>query len=116
MERAGNANFGCTQGPVKPGRVMGKLVRVQDLDIDQDLKQQQAEWALERVGWVLWTMAISAALAGLLGPGPLSSATAGEEGSPLRVEYRRFDRHEAETLMRVQLGSVRARTAGYGSL
>lgn len=43
----------------------------------------------------------AAALAGLLGPGPLSDAHAGAVGSPLRVEYERFVRSQAPGELRI---------------
>lgn len=45
-----------------------------------------------------------AALAGLLGPGPLSETTSGEQGGPLWLEYSRFGRFRAPLTLRVNLG------------
>lgn len=58
---------------------------------------------MQRVGWVLMVLTLLAALLGLLGPGPLSRATAGNSGSPLWLEYDRFGRFEARTTLRVHL-------------
>ena len=40
---------------------------------------------------------------GLTGRGPLSHATAGTLGAPLRLEYERFGRHEAPMELKVHL-------------
>jgi hypothetical protein len=78
--------------------------RVGDLEIHQDLPHERLEWRIERIGWVAMALVLLAALGGLLGPGPLSSATAGDTGSPLRVEYNRFARSQAPAILRVHLG------------
>ena len=54
-----------------------------DLAIREDMRHQRLEWAVERVGWAAVALVLVAALAGLLGHGPLSRATAGEPGSRL---------------------------------
>ena len=74
-------------------------------EVDQDLAFQRRQWRAERVGWAVMALVILAALAGLLGPGPLNEATAGEPGDPVSVEYQRFPRHAApEMLVKVNLG------------
>lgn len=83
--------------------------RVGDLEINQDLPHERLEWRIERVGWAAMALILSAALAGLLGPGPLSSAMAGERGSALWVEYNRFERYQAPAMLRVHLGPGAAR-------
>jgi hypothetical protein len=40
------------------------------------------EWMAERIGWLPMALLL-AAFMGFLGPGPLSSSTAGEKGSSL---------------------------------
>ena len=75
-----------------------------DLGIREDMRRQRAEWIIERAGWALIALVLVAALAGLLGHGPLSRATAGEPGSRLWAEYHRFERHQAPTELRVHLG------------
>jgi len=83
--------------------------RVGDLEIDQDLPHERLEWRIERVGWIVMALMLLAALVGLLGPGPLSSTTAGEKGSTLWVEYNRFERYQAPAMLRVHLGPGAAR-------
>jgi hypothetical protein len=75
-----------------------------DLEIEQDLDFERQSWTIERVGWVAMAMVGLAALAGLLGPGPLSETTAGVQGGPLWLEYSRFGRFRAPLTLRVHLG------------
>lgn len=59
------------------------------------------EWSLQKVSWALLILIVGAALTGLLGHGPLSSAVAGAPGSELWVEYHRFERQLAPSDLRV---------------
>ena len=78
--------------------------RVGDLEINQDLEFQHLSWKLQRIGWGLMALLLVAALAGLLGPGPLSDTTAGEENSMLWVEYNRFERYQSPIMLKIHLG------------
>ncbi|HYD01305.1 MAG TPA: hypothetical protein VEB22_08770 [Phycisphaerales bacterium] len=81
---------------------MAESTHVGDLQIHQDLSQERMEWKIERVAWVVALLILLAALAGLLGPGPLSRAEAGE--GPLRVEYNRLARYQAPEMLRIHIG------------
>ncbi|MCC7364820.1 MAG: hypothetical protein IT303_10650 [Dehalococcoidia bacterium] len=70
-----------------------------DLEIDEEMGFQRVGWRLERVGWVVFALIIVAALAGLCGPGPLSSSTT-REGS-VEVQYDRLLRLEAQVTLAV---------------
>jgi hypothetical protein len=61
-----------------------------DLADEQDLAYQQREWTFERCGWVLMALVLCAALAGLLGRGPLSHTSRAAEDGSLRIEFHRF--------------------------
>jgi hypothetical protein len=63
------------------------------LQIEQDLKFQRREWRVQRIVWVFLAALLVVAIAGLVGPGPLSSATTGTPR--LRVHYLRFARWQA---------------------
>ena len=69
---------------------MGDLVRVGDLEIDQDLAAQEHEWQATRIARVVAALVLLAGLAGLLGHGPLARAHAGESSSGLEADYSRF--------------------------
>jgi hypothetical protein len=74
------------------------IVRAGDLDIDTDLPFQRRSWFVQRIGWVVMSLFVLGALAGLLGPGPLSRARVSVP-NVLEVEYQRFTRYDdAETL------------------
>jgi hypothetical protein len=83
--------------------------RVDGLEIDQDLDVQQRAWRIQRVGWGIMTLFVLAAVAGLLGSGPLSHARAELSGT-MSVEYQRFARLETNETLTVRLEA--AATAG----
>jgi hypothetical protein len=90
---------------------MSNRQRFGDLEVNEDLTFQQWEWRLQRIGWVVMGVIILAGLVGVFGQGPLSKVTAGEPGTPLRVEYERFMRYQAPTQLRIHLG-IRAAQDG----
>lgn len=77
--------------------------RHERLELDQDLSLTRKTWVFERIGWVGLGALLTAALLGLLGPGPLSSSVAGEPGASVRVEYQRFAHFESEADLRLEL-------------
>lgn len=86
------------------GRESPQFARVGDLQINQDLPHERLEWKIERVAWCIVALVLAAALAGLLGPGPLSRVTAGHAGGPLRLEYNRLTRYQSSEYVRVSVG------------
>lgn len=62
--------------------------------LERSLSFHRKEWIFQRLGWAAMGLFLLAAALGLLGPGGLSRAQAG--GPPLRVEYDRFGRREAD--------------------
>lgn len=76
------------------------------LEIDQDLAFERRDWTAERAGWVVMGVLAAAALAGLLGPGPLARRSAEASGGALRVEYERFARAQAPTDVTVHVRSA----------
>ena len=60
------------------------------------------EEIFHKLGWVMFAGLLLAALAGLLGPGPLSSRTA-EVSPALSVEYDRFVRNHAPADLRIRV-------------
>ncbi|WP_447598092.1 hypothetical protein [Nitrospira sp. Nam80] len=90
------------------------IVRVGDLEINQDLPVQHRMWRIQRVGWAAMGLIVLSGLAGLFGHGPLSDTIAGDIHGPLWVEYERFGRYEGSSELRIHVkpgqasnGSVR---------
>lgn len=86
---------------------------IDGLQINQDMPHQRREWRAQRIGWLAMALLLVAALAGLLGPGPLSSSVASAPDGALRVEYDRFERLQAPNELRIGLP---ADVAGAGSV
>lgn len=73
------------------------------LDLEQDLRFQRREWRLQRVGWFLWIALLAAGLAGLIGPGPLSSHYVATSDGRLAAEYDQFVHRHYPTEIRLTL-------------
>jgi hypothetical protein len=80
------------------------------IDIDQDLEFQEKEWSAERAGWIVGLVLLLAALAGLFGNGPLSSAT--RVSGPLQVTWERLCRYNASMDLVVQLANPQVSDEG----
>lgn len=88
---------------VSYGASSGSQVRrVDGLELDQDLAFQRREWVAERVGWFAIAALLVAALLGVFGTGPFSSASSG--GALVRIDYERFGRRLAPVELRIRLG------------
>jgi hypothetical protein len=77
--------------------------RIGDIELDQKLRHQEREWRIQLYGWALMLAIVVAALLGVFGTGPLSSATAGSEPAGLTVKYERFIRHQGEMELTIQI-------------
>jgi hypothetical protein len=66
------------------------------LQIHEDLRFQQRNWLVQRVGWCALAILLVAGLTGLLGPGFLSRTTR-SDGRGFEIAYERFVRHNART-------------------
>ena len=75
------------------------MQRVGDLEIDQDLRFENAEWRAERAAWALMSLIILAAILGLFGSGVLNRSEAYGEG--IKVRYPRFGRVSSPTALEV---------------
>jgi hypothetical protein len=78
---------------------------VGDLEIEQDLQFQRRDWRAQRVGWIVMLLLILGTLAGAFGRGPLAHASAGNESAPLRVDYDRLVRHQADAELVLHLAA-----------
>jgi hypothetical protein len=77
------------------------------LDVAQDEKFQKYEWLIQRIGWGLWAAIVIAALAGLLGAGPLSHAKSSASDGSLTVRFDRFLHYHTPTVLEVFVNSRR---------
>lgn len=78
--------------------------RDRGIELADDMKFQHKSWRVQRIGWVAMLAIAIAALFGLFGNGPLSSAQAGNSGSGLSISYERFTRKGAQHSIDVQAG------------
>ncbi len=83
--------------------VLGPSVLDKNIDIEQDLPFQYRQWRLERFGQVLIACLIIAALLGLFGHSPLSTATERTADGRLSIHYDRFARIESNSDVLVTL-------------
>jgi hypothetical protein len=66
------------------------------------------EWRIQRLGRAALVALIAGALAGLLGPGPLSWSDATTADGTLEVEYSRFARQGADIALRLRTSAAAA--------
>jgi hypothetical protein len=72
------------------------------LELDDDLRQQQREWRLQRFAWPLLYALLLAIALGLLGDGPLArTELSGQPG--VTLDYPRFARREAVQELRLSV-------------
>lgn len=74
----------------------------EELQVPHDPGFHRRNWIVERVGWALMGLTLLAGAIGLLGPGPLSSTSAGNPSNVV-VEYQRFGRWQASSSMTVRV-------------
>jgi hypothetical protein len=82
---------------------MATMKQVGSLEVYEDLPFQERSWKIQRFGWILMGLAVMGAFLGLFGPGPLSSASQGRQGGPLRLEYNRFERFQSPATLHIHL-------------
>jgi hypothetical protein len=71
------------------------------LEIPEDIAFERRAWKVQRVGWVLMSVTLIAAVAGVFGDGPLAKAEATADG--VGVKYDRFVRSGGETELKLRL-------------
>ena len=74
------------------------------LEIEQDEGFQRREWMWQRSGTLLLVLVVVAALAGLLGTGPLSWTERDSAGGVVTVAFDRVTHHEADDSMTLAFG------------
>jgi hypothetical protein len=80
--------------------------RAENLDLEIDDSFQKNEWLVQRLGWIVWVLILAAGIAGLLGPGPLSSIESRASDDSLTVKYDRFLHYHHPTQLELALGSI----------
>lgn len=78
------------------------------LQIEQDLAFLHLFWKIERAGWVVMFVIVLAALAGIVGVGPLSH-TATSAGA-MTVGYDKFARDQSPTVFTVHLDKLQGKS------
>ena len=76
---------------------------IEELENPEHLRHQRGEWLGERIGWGLIAAVLTAAIAGLVGPGPLSSRQVASGDGTLTVEYDAFQRSQAPAVLRIRV-------------
>lgn len=72
-----------------------------DLDSPENHRCTSREWWAERIGWVVISVILIAALLGMFGPGPLSHREVSSEDGRLTVEYYGVERYSAPCELRI---------------
>lgn len=80
--------------------------RVGDLEINENLKFQRRDWAVQRIGWAVMAVFVIAALLGLFGgTGSLRGEAKGGSGdAAVSVSYERYLRFMKPTTLEIQVG------------
>ena len=79
------------------------IVRIGDLEINQDVHVQERMWKIQRAGWATMALLLLLGAAGLFGHGPASRASAGDHHGLLWVEYERFGRYQGSSELRIHV-------------
>ena len=82
-----------------------------DLQLEEPEQAGRLISALQRGGWLVFALIALAALAGLIGPGPLSSATVTDPSGLVQLDYDRFTRFKGDTSLELQVQPSQPGTA-----
>lgn len=81
------------------------------IEMDDDPRQQDIEWVIQRIAWLLLTALLVAVALGLFGRGgPFSKVGAMAEDGSVRVEYQRFLRYHSPDVLQVSIEKAASRT------
>jgi hypothetical protein len=75
-----------------------------ELQIDSEDSFARREHVVDSLGWLLLAALVAAALAGLLGTGPVSSARAASPSGRVALDYQRITHREADDRVVVEIG------------
>jgi hypothetical protein len=76
------------------------------LQLERRLQTHRREWKVQRAGWVAGIAILAAAVAGLLGAGPLSASEAASADGDVKVAYDRFVHYNNQVVLRVTLNAL----------
>ena len=79
------------------------------LEFPHDRADRPWELRAQRAGWLAFAALILAAIAGLLGPGPLSRDQVTDPAGQLTIEYNRFERYQRQTELRIRVAPAAVR-------
>jgi hypothetical protein len=85
---------------------MSNLHHESTFEIDQDLSFTRQEWVAQRVGWGVMGFIVILALLGVFSSGPLSHTTVTSMDGHVSLQYARFVRYLAPTILQVHLHSA----------
>jgi hypothetical protein len=73
------------------------------LQLEEPQRTGRRTTAVQRSAWLVLALIAVAALAGLLGPGPISGATASEPSGLVQLDYERFLRYQGESSLELEV-------------
>ena len=74
-----------------------------NLQIEQNIRFQEREWQLQRLGWIVFAAIVIAAVLGLFGGGGVFAQKRVDSGSGLALEFSRFERRGAFAKLRIDV-------------
>lgn len=77
------------------------------MQIEQNIRFQEREWKLQRVGWTAFGAIVIAAMLGLFGGGGMLAKTRADTGDGFAIEYPRFERNGTFTKLRIDVTHAR---------
>jgi hypothetical protein len=77
--------------------------RTDDIEAGCDLSFERHWWRIQRVCWVVMSVLLVGAVAGVFGNGPLSKTTVHPPGGQVDVHYARLARRETPALLELRL-------------
>jgi hypothetical protein len=78
----------------------------EELELETNEAFQRNEWRIQRVGWIVWTLAIIAGLIGLLGSGPMSHKEISAADGSLTIDYDRYLHYHHPTQLTLSVRQI----------